>query len=120
MSKLNNIYEILKQSEKYVDKEVNLLKSIIQTDAMNLNEDLLNLLLSNKTTKDMFFKNIKGIFVFDKVAFSWIINNKMFLPDCYTSYKNKIGLIDANRDYIVNSNDVVLSFPYKDCVLEFD
>ena len=39
-------------------------------------------------------------------------------PCSYTRYKNKIGLVDRNGDYISTSNDVELVFPYKDCVLE--
>ena len=33
-------------------------------------------------------------------------------------YKNKIGLTDENRRFISESREVVLSWPYKDCVLE--
>ena len=118
MNKLNYIYDILKQNNKYVDNEGDILKSNVQTDAMNLDEDLLKLLISNTETKNMFFKDINGTLVFDKISFCWVINNRMFLPDSYTSFKNKIGLIDENRNYISNSNDIVLSFPYKDCILE--
>lgn len=118
MNNLEEFYNVLKTNEKYVDSDGNLLKSVIQSDAMNLNDKLLNLLLTNNITKQMFFKDVNGVCVFDKIAFSWIINNKMFLPDSYTSFKNKIGLVDSNRDFIVNKNDVVLSFPFKDCMLE--
>src|SRR5690606_21281382 len=44
-------------------------------------------------------------------------SNTNFLPDSYTAYKNKIGLIDANGDFLKYKDDVVLSFPYKDAVL---
>ena len=47
-----------------------------------------------------------------------MINNREFLPDSYTRYKNKIGLVDGKGDFISASNDVELVFPYKDCVLE--
>lgn len=40
------------------------------------------------------------------------------MPDSYTRYKNKIGLTDGAGDFISSSDEVVLSFPYKDCVLE--
>lgn len=39
------------------------------------------------------------------------------MPDSYTSYTNKIGLTH-NGNFISQTNDVVLDFPYKDCVLE--
>ena len=35
----------------------------------------------------------------------------------YTAYKNRIGLTDGKR-FLKDTNDVVLDFPYKDCVLE--
>ncbi|MCU9932389.1 site-specific DNA-methyltransferase [Mycoplasmopsis cynos] len=44
----------------------------------------------------------------------WI---KRILPDSYTRYTNKIGLTHT-YEFISKSNDVVLDFPYKDCVLE--
>lgn len=47
-----------------------------------------------------------------------MVNNRQFLPDSYTRFKNRIGLINSRGDLISQTNDVVLSFPYKDCVLE--
>ena len=79
---------------------------------------LIKLLLTNEITKERFFADVDGIAVFDKVGFGWVINNRQFLPDSYTRFKNKIGLIDNNGEYISTSNDVELVFPYKDCVLE--
>ena len=55
--------------------------------------------------------------VFDKEKFIRFVNNKAFLPDSYTSFKNKIGLT-VNGHYLSESRDVVLAWPYKDCVLE--
>ncbi|WP_222986802.1 DNA methyltransferase [Psittacicella melopsittaci] len=84
---------------------------------MTLNEDLIALLLSNNTVKNAFFKIIKGTLVFDSHKFTRFIESKEFLPDSYTTYTNKIGLThDGN--FLSKTNDVVLDFPYKDCVLE--
>jgi len=47
-----------------------------------------------------------------------LVSNKQFLPDSYTSFKNKIGLIDDNDHFISEKGDVELVWPYKDCVLE--
>ena len=52
------------------------------------------------------------------MKFGWVVNNREFLPDSYTRYKNKIGLVDGNEVNISNTKDVVLVWPYKDCVLE--
>lgn len=68
----------------------------------------------------MFFTKVGDIYAFDKVKFSWVLSNRTFLPDSYTRYKNKVGLIDSSENFLISNNDVLLSFPNKDCVLEFD
>ena len=47
-----------------------------------------------------------------------MINNRQFLPDSYTRFKNKIGLVDGSEQMLATSGEVELVFPYKDCVLE--
>lgn len=63
-------------------------------------------------------KSRKSILVFDKIGLAWVINNREFLPDSYTRFKNKIGLADENGEMISTSGKVNLVFPYRDCVLE--
>lgn len=47
-----------------------------------------------------------------------VLESKEFLPDSYTLYKNKIGLVDNQNNLISQKQDVSLVWPYKDCVLE--
>ena len=116
---LNNILEeILKKDKKYVAEDGKILKAKIYEDSMNMDSNLIRLLANNERIKKSFFTNIDGILVFDKQKFAWFIDSKDFLPDSYTSFKNKIGLIDRSRNYISSNNDVVLTFPFKDCFLE--
>ena len=56
--------------------------------------------------------------MFDKVKFLRFVNNKNFLPDSFTAYRNRIGLADATGDMLAERRQVVLSWPYKDCLLE--
>lgn len=84
---------------------------------MAMDKDLLSLLLSQEEIKERFFREVDGKLVFDKQKFAWFIESKEFLPDSYTRYTNKIGLTHGG-DFISKTNDVVLDFPYKDCVLE--
>lgn len=116
-----NIFEyvgdLLKTESKYTSKDGKLLKTSVYNDIMTMNEQLLSLLLSDELVKERFFKNINETLIFDKQKFAWFIESKEFLPDSYTRYINKIGLTH-NGNYISKSNDVVLDFPYKDCVLE--
>ncbi|RIY33834.1 hypothetical protein CJP74_00935 [Psittacicella melopsittaci] len=93
------------------------LKAKVYHDVMSLDGEFLELLLSNQRVKEEFFKDVNGTLVFDKHKFTRFLEAKEFLPDSYTSYSNKIGLTSAG-DFISKSNDVVLDFPYKDCVLE--
>lgn len=119
MERLNDILvNLLKTDSRYFTDEGELLKNAVYEDAMKMETSLIKLLLSDDTCKARFFTEVDGVLVFDKVGFGWVINNRQFLPDSYTRFKNKIGLTDSNGDFISSSNDVVLSFPYKDCILE--
>ena len=111
------VEEVLKQNEKYVSEDGKLLKTNVYSDVMTMNEDLIKLLLSNSKIKEKFFVKVSDNYIFDKQAFAWFIDSKEFLPDSYTRYTNKIGLTN-NGKFISQSDDVVLDFPYKDCVLE--
>ena len=117
----NNIFEIvvevLKTNTKYISDDGKLLKAVVYSDVMTMDKELLCLLLSNAKIKERFFKDVNGILIFDKQGFVWFIESKEFLPDSYTRYTNKIGLTNGG-DFISKSNDVVLDFPYKDCILE--
>ena len=118
---MKNIFEIVEEillsADKYQSEDNNLLKAKVYSDVMMMDEELLSLLLSNERIKDEFFTKVKDTLVFDKQKFAWLIESKEFLPDSYTRYSNKIGLT-SNGNFISQSNDVVLDFPYKDCFLQ--
>ena len=111
------VEEVLKTNLKYVSDDGKLLKAMVYSDVMTMDKELLCLLLSNEKIKERFFKDVNGTLIFDKQKFTWFIDSKVFLPDSYTKYMNKIGLTH-NGNFISKSNDVVLDFPYKDCILE--
>lgn len=113
-----SVIEVLKQDDRFFTAEGELLRNAVYEAAMKMDAKLIKMLFENADTKSRFFTDIDGISVFDKVGFGWVINNREFLPDSYTRYKNKIGLVNGNGDFIAASNDVELVFPYKDCVLE--
>ena len=110
--------EVLLKSEKYNSEDGKLLRNKVLEASEKMDSELLSILLSDEITKAAYFTEVNGIFVFDKQRFAWIIQNKNFLPDSYTRYKNKIGLINDKGEFIANSHDVELVFPYKDCILE--
>jgi adenine-specific DNA-methyltransferase len=80
-------------------------------------EALLKILLETPELKAQFFYDIAGTPVFKKEAFLQVILTKEFLPDSYTAYANHIGL-KVWGQHLKDIQDVVLDFPYKDCVLE--
>ena len=119
---MNNFYksviDVLKQDPRFFTENGELLRNAVYEAAMKMDSNLIKLLYENEVTKNRFFTVVNGIAVFDKVGFGWVINNREFLPDSFTRYKNKIGLINNNGEFLSSSDNIVLSFPYKDCVLE--
>jgi adenine-specific DNA-methyltransferase len=113
---LNELKDLLQQDDRLV-VDGKLLKNKIIELALQLDPLLLKLLLSQLSIKKYFFQEVEKVLVFDKIKFQKFVSNKTFLPDSYTTYKNKIGLIGDN-EFISESKEVVLSFPYKDCILE--
>lgn len=119
---MNSLYstliEVLKQKTDFFSESGELLRNAVYEAAMKMDPSLIKLLADNETTKNRFFTDVDRVLVFDKVGFGWVINNKEFLPDSYTRFKNKIGLVDESGSFISTSDKVELVFPYKDCVLE--
>ena len=118
---MNNIFgqliDLLKKDERLVSQDGVLLKNQTQELARKNDPELIKLLLSGKMIKQYFFFEVEKTLIFDKEKFIRFVSNKQFLPDSYTAFKNKIGLIVGN-EYINESKEVVLVWPYKDCVLE--
>lgn len=118
---MTNFFEkllnLLRQDERFFSTDGKLLRNKVYEAAMQTDEELLKILLGDEDCIKNFFKDVAGVKVFDKIKFGWAINNRQFLPDSYTHFKNKIGLADSNENFISTSNDVALFFPYKDCLL---
>lgn len=113
---LDSLKTLLQKDERFLS-EGELLKNKIIELALKLDKELIKLLLSDKKMKEVFFVDVDGTLVFDKDKFIKFVSNKQFLPDSYTAFKNKIGLT-ADDEFISKKKEVVLSWPYKDCVLE--
>jgi adenine-specific DNA-methyltransferase len=85
--------------------------------AQNFDEELLTLLIDEPELKAEFFKEIHQHWVFDQNRFVQFLEQKNFLNDSYTAFKNKIGLTIDGK-YLKQRNEVALVWPFKDCVLE--
>lgn len=113
---LNDLTLLLEQDNRLV-AESKLLKNKVVELALGLDAGLIKLLLKHDAIRKYFFVQIEGVLVFDKIKFQRFVSNKQFLPDSYTAFKNKIGLT-SNDEYLTENKEVVLAWPYKDCVLE--
>lgn len=107
----------LKKEPNFVTDNGELKKWVVLNKAQNFDEELIELLLKDLTLKETFFKNIAGVTVFNQNLFVQFLEQKNYLNDSYTQFKNKVGLTIDGR-YLKQRNEVSLVWPFKDCVLE--
>ncbi len=108
----------LQREPGFCTSEGVLIRNAIAEAAMELRPELLRLLLGHEELRSFFFAEVEGVMIFDKVKFLRFVSNKNFLPDSFTAYRNRIGLADGTGDMLAERRQVVLSWPYKDCLLE--
>ncbi len=112
-----NLIDVLKKEESFFDsdlKELNYIK--VKDFADKFDEKLISLLADNKDLKEKFFTKIKDMYVFNVQDFKFFLDESK-VDNSFTKYSNIIGLAN-NSGLIKNISDVVLDFPFKDCVLE--
>lgn len=107
----------LKKEPNFLTDNGELKKWVVLNKAQNFDEELIELLLKDPTLKETFFKNIAGVTVFNQNLFVQFLEQKNYLNDSYTQFKNKVGLTIDGR-YLKQRNEVSLVWPFKDCVLE--
>lgn len=110
------INQLAKESS-FVTDDGELKKFIIIDAAFNMNRKLIELLLEVPEIKQKFFTEISGHWVFDINLFVQYMENKNFLKDSYTRFRNKIGL-NIGGKFLNQRNEVSLVWPFKDCILE--
>lgn len=121
MNNLNLFHELeklLRMDSRFCTETGDLLKNAVVEAALDLRPNLIGMLLTHEGLKRNFFTEIDGVLVFDKVKFQKFVMNKRFLPNSYTCFKNNIGLMGDDDRFLSESREVILSWPFKDCVLE--
>jgi adenine-specific DNA-methyltransferase len=113
---LKDLTDALSAIPVLVNDEGALVKTRVEQRALNLDADFLEALLAKPSLKTAFFQDVNGTLVFDKVRLIQAITMRDFLPDSFTAYGNKIGL-GSGGEALRQMRDVVLDWPYKDCVL---
>jgi len=115
------LYETLEQQLKkepnFVTDNGELKKWVVLNKAQNFDEELIELLLQNETLKEKFFVKVKDVLVFKQNLFIEFLEQKNYLNDSYTKFKNKVGLTIDGK-YLKQRNEVALVWPFKDCILE--
>jgi adenine-specific DNA-methyltransferase len=115
------LYETLEQQLKkepnFVTDNGELKKWVVLNKSQNFDEELMELLLQNETLKEKFFVKVKDVLVFKQNLFIDFLEQKNYLNDSYTIYKNKVGLTIDGK-YLKQRNEVALVWPFKDCILE--
>ncbi len=117
LSFVTRVENIFKQSDKYIDKDEKLFIPKILEDIEKIDGDLIKLLMHDEKLKKHFFMQIDDIYILKQNDLIDFFTMNEYLDHSYTSYTNKIGLIKKDN-FIKKFDDVVLAFPYKDCVLE--
>lgn len=113
----SKIIDILQKDDRIWNKEKTELNQTLLFDLLDkIDEKIIDLLLHEKTLREKFFVKIKDVYVFKTNDFKFFMEENK-IDNSYSQYKNRIGLTDGKR-FLKDTNDVVLDFPYKDCVLE--
>jgi len=111
------ILKVLKKDNRLWNEDKTELNQTLLLDLVeNIDETVIDLLLQEKDLREKFFAKIKDVYVFKTNDFRFFMEENK-VDNSYTDYKNRIGLTDGKK-FLKDTNDVVLDFPYKDCVLE--
>jgi len=121
---MNNLKKIINSAllelDEFKDRDGNLLKDKVVQSVISNEETLLKKIFSKKELKKEFFQNNGDFFVFKKEQFLDFFQLKNYLSDSYTSFRKEIGLSNSKNDFLKSNQNVVLNFPYKDCLFVGD
>lgn len=112
----DHLEKLLLKDSRLVDEQGELKGNVVKKFANELDETLIGYLLEDERTREHFFLKVKDVFVFKANDFIFFIEQNK-LDNSFTKYANRIGLT-LNGKFLKDNTDIVLDFPYKDCVLE--
>ena len=113
----SKVEKLLSEIPDFTDENKNLKINVIKDYADNGNTKLLEPLLKNAQTKKAFFSPVLDSFVFNTAKFKEFLEYSSAC-NSYSKYLGqKIGLYMGDSS-LLDRNEVVLNFPFKDCVLE--
>ena len=113
----SKVEKLLSEIPDFTDENKNLKINVIKDYADNGNIKLLEPLLKNAQTKKAFFSPVLDSFVFNTAKFKEFLEYSTAC-NSYSKYLGqKIGIYMGDSS-LLDRNEVVLNFPFKDCVLE--
>ena len=113
----SKVEKLLSEIPNFTDENKNLKINVIKDYADNGNVKLLEPLLKNPQTQKAFFTPVLDSFVFNTAKFKEFLEYSSAC-NSYSKYLGqKIGLYMGDSS-LLDRNEVVLNFPFKDCVLE--
>ncbi|EMF0050199.1 site-specific DNA-methyltransferase [Enterococcus hirae] len=113
---MQQIKDILKEFPQYWMGE-ELQRPVVIDDLKRYDALLISALLKNQKIRENYSAKAGDVVIFKVQEFIDILRYKDYWADSYTKYSNTIGLSSEGK-YLQYNTDVVLDFPYKDCVLE--
>lgn len=113
---IKEINGILKDFSEYWE-EGTLQRTKVVNDIKERKPALIKALIKNYKIKSLYSTEIDGMLIFDFHALINLLQYKEYWADSFTKYRNRIGLTSEGK-YINYNSDIVLDFPFKDCVLE--
>jgi adenine-specific DNA-methyltransferase len=108
---------LLKEEPNFISDEGKLKKWVVINKAQNFDPELVKMLIKDKKIKELFFINVNEVLVFNHNLFIQFLEQKNYLNDSYTKYRNMVGLTTGGS-YFKQRNEVSLVWPFKDCILE--
>lgn len=115
---IDHIRKVLEKfGDKYFTKNGALKRNAVIEDLDNYNKNLMIEILKDDLLHETYTSKIADVEIFEINKFVDMLRYKEYWEDSFTRYNNKIGLTAGGR-YIDDTSDVVLDFPYKDCVLK--
>ena len=119
---IRDLKALLGKHQNYLTQNGEINTPLLYRYAQECNTDLLTLLSNDDDARNEFFIRHGEHIIFVRDRFIDYIHHKDFLANSYTAYKNKVGLAGLARygdlSLLKSMHEVVLSFPFKDCVLE--
>ncbi|HDQ0232424.1 TPA: site-specific DNA-methyltransferase [Escherichia coli] len=113
---IKELNKVLKAFPQFWNGE-ELQRSMVSDAISQKQPDLIKALVANEKIRAVYGTDIDGIFIFDFDNLCKFLKYKEYWANSFTKYRNKVGLTSEGK-YLDYSSDVVLDFPFKDCVLE--